>query len=54
MHIWGYITIHPQTIPIADEVAHTAMMLSRFLGAVYGSMLKPTVDELILVAKYSK
>lgn len=52
MNIMG-ITIHPQTFAMADEVAHTAVMLIRLLGAVYDVTLKPSVDEILIVIKYS-
>lgn len=49
MNLWG-ISIHPQTFAMADEVAHTAVMMARFLYAVYALMLKDTVEELIIAA----
>lgn len=53
MQFLGIITIHPQTLPIADEVAHTAVMLIRLINAVYGVTLRPSIEELHLVIKYS-
>lgn len=53
MQLMGIITIHPQTYPIADEVAHTAVMLARLINAVYGLTLRPSVEELYIVIKYS-
>jgi hypothetical protein len=51
MNIWG-ISIHPQTFAMADEVAHTAVMMARFLSAVYALMLQDAVEELIIAATF--
>lgn len=52
MHLWGFIVVHPLTLPIADEVAHTAVMLSRLLGTVYGSVLQPTVEDVLFIVRH--
>lgn len=54
MSFWGLPPIHPQTFAMADEVAHTAVMVARAFGLVYKIMLKTAVDDLILVVRYSK
>ena len=52
MQFWGLPPIHPQTFAMADEVAHTAMMLARLMATVYVLMLKGIVDELIIAVNY--
>jgi len=45
MHIWGFITLHPLTFPIADQVMSTAAMAGRYSLTVYGAVLKPSVED---------
>lgn len=45
MHIWGYIVLHPTTLPIADQFNAGVVMLIRHSLIVYGAVLKPTVED---------
>lgn len=54
MQFWGLPPIHPQTFAMADEVAHTAMMLAKFMSAVYALMLRDTVEEILIAVNYSE
>jgi len=52
MHIWGSLIIHPLTVPIADEIAHSIGMACRLVGGVYSIVLQPTVDDLVFLYKH--
>ena len=45
MHIWGYITLHPTTIPVADQFNAAVAMSFNYTVMVYGALLKPTVED---------
>lgn len=45
MHIWGYIVLHPTTIPIADQFNAGVVMMFKYTLVMYGAVLKPTVED---------
>lgn len=44
MHFW-VITLHPLTFPLADQVMTAVGITCRYTFAVYGAVLKPSVED---------
>lgn len=45
MHIWGYIVLHPTTVPVADQFNAGVVMMIKYTTLVYCAVLKPTVED---------
>lgn len=52
MHIWGYIVLHPTTIPVADQFNAAVIMGCKYTLAVYSAVLKPSVEDFMFLFEH--
>lgn len=52
MHLWGYIVLHPTTLPISDQITSGIVMVGGYLTTVYSAVLQPTVEDFIFLFEH--
>lgn len=52
MHIWGFVVLHPITLPVGDQLMMGIGIVSQYTAVVYGAVLKPSVEDYMFLFEH--